>query len=107
MFYCQNSTPIETLINDLKKELLLEKEEHMAGFLGLQMDRSSEGISTLTQIGLIDTNITVMDMQYKTHKFPPADKIPLSKYEDRDPCREEWEYHSIVGMLLYLADSTR
>ena len=26
---------------------------------------------------------------------------------DGDPCMEEWEYRSVVGMILYLAGSTR
>ena len=40
-------------------------------------------------------------------KFTPADKVPLDKILDGDSCCEEWEYRSIVGMLLYLAGSTR
>ena len=40
-------------------------------------------------------------------KFIPADKVPLTKDLDGDPCCEEWEYRSIVGMLIYLAESTR
>ena len=40
-------------------------------------------------------------------KFTPADKVPLDKDLDGDQCCEEWEYRSIVGILLYLAGSTR
>ena len=40
-------------------------------------------------------------------KYTPADKIPLDKDLDGDPCYEEWDYRSIVGILLYLAGSTR
>ena len=39
-------------------------------------------------------------------KFTPADKIPLNKDLDRDPCCEEWDHRSIIGMFLYLAGST-
>ena len=40
-------------------------------------------------------------------KFTSADKVTLDKDLDGDQCYEEWEYRSIVGMLLYLAGSTR
>ena len=46
-------------------------------------------------------------MEERNIKFTPADKVPMSKDLDGDPCREDWDYRSIVGMLLYLAGSTR
>ena len=40
-------------------------------------------------------------------KYTPADKDPLCKDEDGDPCCDNWNYRSIVGMMLYLAGITR
>ena len=40
-------------------------------------------------------------------KYTPAGKVPLVKYDDINPCKEVWKYRSIVGMILYLAGSTR
>ena len=48
-----------------------------------------------------------MDMEDCNLKDTPAEKDPLCKDMDRDPCIESWDYRSIVGMMLYLACSTR
>ena len=39
-------------------------------------------------------------------KFYPCGKLSLGKDKDEDPCRERWEYRSLVGMIMYLAGST-
>ena len=62
---------------------------------------------TLTQTGLINRILTAMDMQDINPKCTPADKEPLNKDLDGESCRENWDYRSMVGMMLYLAGSTR
>ena len=79
----------------------------MAGFLGLQIDRTKPGTVVLTQTGLIERILVLMELETCNPKFTPADKIPLGKDEDGDPCRECWEHRSVVGMMLYIAGSTR
>ena len=79
----------------------------MARFLGLEIDRSKSGTVTLTHTGSIELIFSVMDMEDCNSKFTPTDKVPLIKDEDVNPCREDWEYISVVGMMLYLAGSTR
>ena len=44
-------------------------------------------------------------MKHYNIKLTPADKVPLAKDPDGDQCCEEWEYRSIMGMLLYLVRS--
>ena len=61
----------------------------------------------LSQTGLIERILSVMDMTECNRKYTPADKIPLGKDVDGDPYMEEWDYRSVVGMMLYLASSTR
>ena len=107
IFYSKDATSIDKLIDNLKEDFLLEKEEDMAGFLGLHMDRSKSGTVTLMQTGLIDRILTVMYMEEYNPKFTPADKVSLIKDEDGEPCREAWEYRSIVGLMLYLTGNTQ
>ena len=61
----------------------------MAEFLGLQIDRSKSGTVTLTQTGLIEWILSVIDMEDCNKNFRLADKVPLIKDEDGDPCRED------------------
>ena len=56
---------------------------------------------------LINWMLSVMDIEICNHKLAPADKIPVGKDGDGDPCMEEWKYHSIAGMMIYLTGSTR
>ena len=108
IFYAKDSTCIDKIIDSLKDGFLLEKEDDMAGFLGLSILRDEkDGTVTLTQEGLTDRVITAMNLQEANPNFTPADKVPLSKDLEGENCVEDWNYRSIVGILLYLAGSTR
>ena len=48
-----------------------------------------------------------MSMESSNHNFTPAAKEPLYKDLNSELCCEEWNYWSIVGMLLYLSGSSR
>jgi hypothetical protein len=108
IFYSKKSSTIDKVILSLKDEFLLEKEEDMAGFLGIQIVRDAENHTiTMTQTGLIDRILVAMEMESCNMKYTLAEKDPLCKDTDGAPCCENWDYRSIVGMLLYLAGSTR
>ena len=47
-----------------------------------------------------------MGMEYPNSKFNPVGKISLHKGLNRLPCYKEWNYTSIVGIMLYLEGST-
>ena len=49
ILYSKHKREIEDLIGDLKDELLLERESDMAEFLGIKMDRGTQGKFILTQ----------------------------------------------------------
>ena len=51
--------------------------------------------------------LAAMDMEDCNLKYTPAEKDHLCKDETGTPCCENWDYRSIVGILLYLAGSTR
>ena len=48
-----------------------------------------------------------MGLEDSNNKYTPANKIFFHKDTSGAPCSEEWNYRSIVGMMLYLAGSTR
>ena len=108
IFYSKTQSLIDKVILSLKDEFLLEREEDMAGFLGINISRDANNKSlSMTQTGLIERILTAMDMEDCNLKYTPAEKDPLCKDVDGDPCSESRDYKSIVGMMLYLAGSTR
>ena len=108
IFYSKSAKTIDNVILSLKDEFLLEREEDMAGFLGIHIISDEHNNSlTMTQTGLIERILAAMDMEDCNHKYTPADKDPLCKDVNGAPCCEDWDYRSIVGMMLYLAVSTR
>ena len=86
---------------------MLENEEDMAVFLGLQIDRTIPSTIVLIQTGIIERILVLMELETCNPKYTSADKMSLGKDEVGDPCREGWEYRSVVGMILHLAGSTR
>ena len=107
-FYAENKKRIDEIILSMKNEFLLEREEDLARFLDIQIERNKQNNKiTLTQTGLTDRILETMDMKDWNLKYTPADKDPLRKDLDREPCCEEWDYRSIVGMMLYLAESSQ
>ena len=110
IFYAKSKKSIDDVILSLNDTLLLEGEEDMAGFLGMNISRNEDGskeIIAMTQTGLVDRILQTMDMLDSDVKYTPADKEPLHKDLMGEPCYESWEYRSIVGIMLYLTGSTR
>ena len=63
IFYSKKAATIDNIILSLKDEFLLEKEEDMAGFLGIQIESDVDNNTlTMTQSGLIDRILVAMDM---------------------------------------------
>ena len=107
IFYSKTTKSIDDVILSLKDELLLEKEEDMAGFLGIQLIQDKNNSLIMNQIGLIEMILSAMDMEDCNHKNTPEEKNMLYKDVGGAPCCEYWYYRSIVGMMLYLAGSNR
>ena len=79
----------------------------MAGYLGLKIYRSMEGKVILSQTGLIERILYVMNMTDCNLKYTPADKVLVENDLEGDPCLEDWEYQSVVGIMIYLGGITR
>ena len=65
IFFAKSKKSIDDVILSLKDIFLLEREEDMAEFLGINISRSKDGnkdIITMTQTGLIDRILRAMDM---------------------------------------------
>ena len=110
LFWSTDVAYINELGARLRKQgLLLEQEDDAAGFLGVKMTRTEEGLLEMKQTGLIDRILDALGLDSKlaTNKWTPAESKPLTRDVDGEPCQGTFSYASVVGMMLYLSGHTR
>ncbi len=114
LFFAKDKTEIDRVIEDLKnptdpkhQKMFLEVEADAAGFLGIELKKLDDGTIELLQTGLIDRIINVTGMNDCAGKSTPAEKMPLGKDLEGEPCQESWSYPSVIGMLMYLSTNSR
>ena len=78
-----------------------------AGFLGIKFKHHNDGTIEMTQKGLIKKMLATTGMENCNPGNLPAPMDALGSHKDDPPIEEKWNYHAIVGMLLYLATNTR
>ena len=76
-------------------------------FLGIRIEKLGKNKFNLTQTGLIHKILSNSNMKSCKPVFTPAVTTPLGQDLDGKAFSEEWEYASIVGMLMYLGQNTR
>ena len=87
--------------------MVLEEEDSVAGFLGVQMKQDTEtGEITLTQTGLIERIIEALGCKDLPGVKTPATET-LGKDEFGDPANCTFNYASVIGMLWYLYGHSR
>ena len=81
IFYAKSKKSIDGIIVSLHEEFLLEREEDMAGFLGINIERE-EGTNTIKviQTGLIERILQGMNMETCNSKFTLAEKTIVQRY---------------------------
>ena len=110
LFWSTDEAFINELGSKLRKEgLLLEEEGDAAGYLGIEMTKTEEGLIEMKQTGLIDRVLEALGLgtKYATNKWTPAEGKTLTRDENGEPPQGLFSYSSVVGMLLYLAGHTR
>jgi Reverse transcriptase (RNA-dependent DNA polymerase) len=98
---------LDTLVSNLAETSDLTDEGELESFLGIKVDRSDDGkVFTLTQPMLTERIIDAMGMTEANLRTTPAQQEPLGRDVDGPPMTEDWNYASIVGMLMFLANNT-
>ena len=110
LFWAKDEADIVALTAKLRaKGLLLEPEDDAAGFLGVRLHRHDDGRIEMRQTGLIDRIVEALGLDVATakKKLTPATSEPLIRDEDGEPMEADFNYASVVGMMLYLSGHSR
>ena len=93
--------------SDEEKPLEFRDEGELSAFLGINIDKIEEDKYYLSQSGVIDKVLSEAGMADCNPNATPSTLEPLGPSEDEERMNESWEYASIIGMLMYLANNTR
>ena len=102
----------EELIDELitflcNKGLDLEREGTFEDYLGIRFSSLPNGSIHMTQSCLIQKIIAATGMKNCNANKVPALKSNLGKDPNGEPMTDDFNYRSVVGMLLYLSGNTR
>jgi hypothetical protein len=108
LLYARNPEDIEVVIRGLQeRNMELQREEDVAGFLGVHIDRLPDGTIKLTQKGLIKRIIETLNIGHLPEKRTPAKLGVLATDPNGDPPNGTFNYASVIGMLGYLQANSR
>ena len=93
--------------NNEEHPLEFRDEGELSAFLGIKIEQRANNEYYLSQPGLITKVLEAAGMQDCNPNLTPSALDPLGPDLEGEVMNEEWEYASIVGMLMYLANNTR
>ena len=105
----RNKRDADNIFNDLaKRGFKLTDEGSLEEYLGISIKRNKDSF-TISQPHLIDRIIaSVPGMESaRSAKSPAATGSPLTKDEQGEKRKDDWNYRSVVGMLNYLVSCTQ
>jgi hypothetical protein len=108
LFFSPSSDAIEETFDKMREAGLdFNIEEDVAGFLGVLITAKNDGTGAieLTQTGLIDRIITALRLDDANMSQTPAEYGALPKDIHGLECQEDWNYRSVLGMILYLCNT--
>jgi hypothetical protein len=100
---------IDKIIREVGELFKITHEDSVNDFLGVNIDRQSDGSIVMTQPKLIQEIINDLGLKdNSTRKDIPAlsSSILLPLFEDKE-FNKTWSYRSLIGKLNYLEKSTR
>lgn len=108
LLFARSRADIDEVIAGLRKQDLdLEEEDDVAGFLGVLVNRHTNGSIELLQEGLIQRVIDALQIDHLPPKKTPAKLGVLSSDPEGEPPDGTFSYASVIGMLGYLQANSR
>ena len=103
-----NKEIVDKLIDQLRKKGFdLTFEGTFSEYLGIKYTKIGKNEIKMTQEGLIKKIMDATGMNDCNSNRTPTTKEALGSDEQGEPMQDEWNYRSIVGMMLYLSTNTR
>ena len=108
LFFGRKQEDIDAAIKKITETgMVLEVENDAAGFLGVNIKKLENGDIELTQPGLAKKIVETLRVQDSNPKATPAPTEPLGRDLQGPPFSQEFNYASVVGMLMYLCMHSR
>ena len=80
LFFAKENKHIDEVILQLRNQgMTLNKEEDVAGFLGISISKLPNGNIEMMQTGLIDRIVNTLGLDDANSKYTPATILPLPK----------------------------
>ena len=109
LIFSKDKNKIDQLLDNLRKIFKLTDEgADINAFLGIKVDKGENGSITMTQPALIKrilNDLSLLDGNCKLHDTPA--NVTLNKMSSGEERNQTWNYRSVIGMMMFLASSTR
>ena len=106
LFFAKKDKTIHKFIKGIVSKMPLKVENSVTAFLCIKISKEGSKIN-LTQPSLIRQIIKATHLEDCNAVYAPAVHTPVGTDLLGEGFCEKWEYASVVGMLMYLADNTR
>ena len=110
LIFSKDKKNIDPLLDNLRKTFKLTDDEgsDINAFLGIKVEKGEDSSITMTQPALINrilNDLSLQDDNCKMHDTPA--NVVLTKSTSGEERNQNWNYRSIIGMMMFLASSTR
>ena len=108
LIFSRSKATIEGIVEDLKRrQFTLTDEGEIESYLGVDVERKTDGTIKMKQPFLIDRILQAVGCTDAAAQKIPAVKPLLGKDPNGAKRLKNWHYRSVIGMLNFLAGSTR
>lgn len=108
LLFSPTDSVLDDMISFLNKHFKITSSTPIETYLGLEVSCNADGSIVLQQPGLTDKVIRLCGLEDESNEhLTPADKILHELEEGGDPRIHTWSYRQVIGVLNYIAASSR
>jgi hypothetical protein len=107
LLFAKSNEVLDSILASLEKNFILTSEGTVGAYLGIDIHRTIDGFLELVQPGLINKIISACGLQDQSAEHLTPSTTILTSDLSGAPREHTWSYRSLIGMLNYLAASTR